>query len=336
MNPYLTRSSSERTSVFDDLVTGVGIDLKEAWLCLKHPHQRISQLRIPIAEEAMRHAVDLIRFLPEDSDTRGELQQRLEHAFECFYVKNPLNDKSESQGSGDGVSIEIDSSYRSPSDNFKQSRALAALQKAVAEGEKEKRLLLSHMKEVLRQEDCLYDNAELWTQLRATSVPEIPDTVIQEAYETGGRVSLRCSSISEKADALTEANHAVVFRGDAMQSDYQESVSEPEWIVVPSHIDRSMLGRPRHRVVTSEMPAPTPEDWFSVLAYARLDGGRQPQGCKPQGCEELYAFTTEFGMVVGLDLVGDLDFIVVYRCNSPLIIHETLPIGAARFGPPRN
>lgn len=74
------------------------------------------------------------------------------------------------------------------------------------------------------------------------------------------------------------------------------------------------------------MPAPTPEDWFSVIAYARLDDGRQPKGC-----EGLYAFTTEAGTVVGL--VDGL--ILVCRDDR----HDHCGhghIGAARFGPPRN
>jgi hypothetical protein len=160
------------------------------------------------------------------------------------------------------------------------------------------------MKNVLRAADCLYDSKKIWEQLGATKVPEIPESVIREAYEKGGRVILRCSSISEKKVALRTAGRRVLFWGIAIQSNYQESVSEPEWIVVPSHIDRSTLGSPKREVVTSEMPAPTPEDWFSVVAYARLDRGRQPKGC-----EGLFAFTAETGTVVGS---GD-DDIFVYR-----------------------
>ncbi len=186
-------------------------------------------------------------------------------------------------------------------------------------------ITIEHMKAELRRADCLYDDTKRWKQLGATKVPKIPDTVIQEAYEKGGRVMLRCSSISEKAEALKEANRSVDFWGRAEQSDYQKSVSKPEWIVVPSHIDRSTLGSPKSKVVTSEMPAPTPEDWFSVIAYARLDGGRQPKGC-----EGLYAFTTKTGTVVG-SLVG---LIHVHRHDR----YDRLGafLGAARFGPPRN
>jgi len=187
-------------------------------------------------------------------------------------------------------------------------------------------ITIEHMKAELRRADCLYDDTKRWKQLGATKVPKIPDTVIQEAYEKGGRVMLRCSSISEKAEALKEANRSVDFWGMAEQSDYQKSVSKPEWIVVPSHIDRSTLGSPKSKVVTSEMPAPTPEDWFSVIAYARLDGGRQPKGC-----EGLYAFTTEIGTVVGSDVV----IIFVGRNDSCGHIGDH-GFGAARFGPPRN
>jgi hypothetical protein len=187
-------------------------------------------------------------------------------------------------------------------------------------------ITIEHMKAKLRRADCLYDDAACWRQLGATRVPKIPDTVIQEAYEKGGRVILRCSSISEKAEALEEANRSVDFWGRAEQWDYQKSVSKPEWIVVPSHIGRSTLGSPKSKVVTSEMPAPTPEDWFSVIAYARLDGGRQPKRC-----EMLYAFTTETGTVVG----SNDGSIGVYRSDD--YDHDGHGfMGAARFGPPRN
>ena len=187
-------------------------------------------------------------------------------------------------------------------------------------------MTIEQMKEVLRAADCLYDDSKIWNQLGAKTVPAIPEAVIQEAYEKGGRVILRCSSISEKVDALKEANRYVSFWGDARQEHYQESISTPEWIVVPSHIDRSTLGSPKSKVVTSDMPAPTPEDWFSVIAYARLDGGRQPKGC-----EGLYAFTTESGTVVGSNGVS----IHVRRLDG--YDHDGVDrIGAARFGPPRN
>ena len=187
-------------------------------------------------------------------------------------------------------------------------------------------ITIEHMKAELRRADCLYDDTKRWKQLGATKVPKIPDTVIQEAYEKGGRVMLRCSSISEKAAALKEANRSVDFWGRAEQSDYQKSVSKPEWIVVPSHIDRSTLGSPKREVVTSEMPPPTPEDWFSVIAYARLDGGRQPKGC-----EGLYAFTNETGTVV-----GSHDGRIYVPPHGFYDLGGNFNIGAARFGPPRN
>jgi hypothetical protein len=204
--------------------------------------------------------------------------------------------------------------------------ALATASATLPERKAASTVSIAEMKNVLRDADCLYDNEQFWKQLGAKDVPTIPDAVIQEAYEKGGRVILRRSSISVKAKALKEANHSVKFWGSAEQSDYQKSVSKPEWIVVPSHIDRSTLGSPKSKVVTSEMPAPTPEDWFSVVAYARLDGGRQPKGC-----EGLYVFTTETGTVVG-SLDGR---IVVYRNvnDDPFGYSD---FGAARFGPPRN
>ena len=208
----------------------------------------------------------------------------------------------------------------------KSAGALEKASEALPEPKTAPTITIEVMKAELGRADCLYDDTKRWKQLRATEVPKIPDTVIQEAYEKGGRVILRCSSISEKAEALKEANRSVDFWGRAEQSDYQKSVSKPEWIVVPSHIDRSTLGSPKSKVVTSEMPAPTPEDWFSVIAYARLDGGRQPKGC-----EGLYAFTTETGTVVGS---RDDNFLVFRFGNDD---HGGFfNIGAARFGPPRN
>jgi hypothetical protein len=72
------------------------------------------------------------------------------------------------------------------------------------------------------------------------------------------------------------------------------------------------------------MPAPTPEDWFAAIAYARLDGGRQPKGC-----EGFFAFTAETGTVVGSGGV-----IVVFR--RVYFDHSgNNRLGAARFGSPR-
>jgi hypothetical protein len=186
-------------------------------------------------------------------------------------------------------------------------------------------ITIEQMKNELRAADCLYDKAEIWEQLGAKNVPALPDSVIQEAYEKGGRVVLKCSSISEKAYALREAGFEVCFGGTAEQRHYEDNVSNPEWIVVQSHIYTDTLGRGKRDVVTADKPEPTPEDWYAAIAYARLDGRRQPQGC-----ENLYAFTAETGTVVG----SSDNRIFVYRNggydpSGPLI-------GAARFGPPRN
>jgi hypothetical protein len=212
----------------------------------------------------------------------------------------------------------------------KNATALANASAALPEPKTAPTITIEQMKEVLRAADCLYDDTKRWKQLGATKVPKIPDTVIREAYEKGGRVILRCSSISEKADALRWVLFTVDFWGSAEQSDYQKRVKETHWIVVPSHIARSTLGSPKSKVVTSEMPAPTPEDWFSVLAYARLDGGRQPKGF-PEGLgQSLYAFTTETGTVVG----SSDGSIIVDR----YVIYDRYGrngFGAARFGPPR-
>ncbi len=187
-------------------------------------------------------------------------------------------------------------------------------------------MTIKQMKKVLRDADCLYDNKKMWKQLGAKTVPAIPDAVIQEAYEKGGRVILRCSSISEKADALQAAGSFVYFGGTAKQCHYAENVSKPEWIVVQSHIDSETLGSPKRDVVTTDKSAPTPEDWFSVIAYARLNDGRQPKGC-----ENLSAFTTESRAVVGSNAVS----IVVRRYTYYGHLGNGR-IGAALFGPPRN
>jgi hypothetical protein len=188
------------------------------------------------------------------------------------------------------------------------------------------KLSIEQMKTELRAADCLYDKEEIWKQLGAKNVPAIPASVIKRAYEEGGRVVLECSSISEKADALRKAGCNVYFGGAAEQQHYTENVSNPEWIVVQSHIDEETIGSPKRGVVTADKPAPTPEDWFAAIAYARLDGRRQPQGC-----ENLYAFTTKSGTVVGsgggnirVDRDGRYDR------------HGGHNVGAARFGPPRN
>jgi hypothetical protein len=207
----------------------------------------------------------------------------------------------------------------------KATANMKAASAELPEPKKASKVSIAGMKNVLRAADCLYDSKEIWEQLRATNVPEIPESVIREAYEKGGRVILRCSSISEKTVALRKAGRAVVFRGIFEQSDYQESVSTRAWIVVPSHIDPSTLDRQRIMVVTSEMP-PTPEDWFAAIAYARLDGGRQPKGC-----EGLHAFTAEAGTVVGS---GDSRITVL--SDGIGRGRRGRSIGAARFGPPRN
>lgn len=187
-------------------------------------------------------------------------------------------------------------------------------------------MTIETMRAVLRDADCLYDDPGRWKQLGAKEVPAIPDTVIQRAYKEGGRVILRCSSINEKAEALRAAGCDVYFRGTAEQGHYADNVSKPEWIVVQSHIGSETRGSAKRDVVTTDKPAPTPEDWFSAIAYARLDGGRQPKGC-----ESLWAFTTESGTVVGSDDVS----IDVNRGDFYVRFGHNL-IGAARFGPPRN
>ena len=188
----------------------------------------------------------------------------------------------------------------------------------------EPKLSIAEMKDVLREADCLYDNEQIWKQLGAKDVPTIPEAVIKEAYEKGGRVVLKCSSVSEKADALRAAGRDVYFGGTAEQHHYAENVSKPEWIVVQSHIDSKTLGSPKRDVVTTDKPAPTPEDWFAAIAYAKLDDGRQPKGC-----ENRWAFTTESGTVVGSDDV----FINVHRYDYYAHYGYRI-LGAVRFGPP--
>ena len=183
---------------------------------------------------------------------------------------------------------------------------------------------IEQMKTELRAADCLYDKGTIWKQLGAKNVPAIPASVIQKAYEEGGRVVLECSSISEKADALRKAGCNVYFGGAAKQQHYTENVSNPKWIVVQSHIGTDTLGSPKRDVVTADKRAPTSEDWFAAIAYARLDGRRQPQGC-----ENLYAFTTKSGTVVGSRVGG----INVIRFDDYELFGFSF-IGAALFGPP--
>jgi hypothetical protein len=136
MNLDPTTSQSKSPSAFGELVTDVVtrvvIDLNDAWRCLKYPDQRMRDIRISIAEEAIRHAVNLIGILPENHDTSRGLQQRLQHACERFYVESPLKKLVIGSFSDDNVSIKIESEYRNPSDNFEQSRALDALQREIA------------------------------------------------------------------------------------------------------------------------------------------------------------------------------------------------------------
>lgn len=202
--------------------------------------------------------------------------------------------------------------------------ALAKAEEFVAEQINRRTAPIDEMKTVLREADCLYDKAEIWRQLGAKEVPELPYSVIQEAYTKGGRVILRSTSISEKADALCRAGHAVEFWGDAKKAHYQYSGSKLEWVVIPSHIDKTTLGCRKSVVVTPEMPPPTLEDWFSVLAYARVDRGGQPEGC-----EGLFAFTTEYGTIIGP--YGDDVAILVHRDEA----YERIGAGntgAVRFG----
>jgi hypothetical protein len=206
---------------------------------------------------------------------------------------------------------------------------------------------VEEMKQVLRAEDCLYDNEEIWMQLGAKEVPAIPDSVIREAYEKGGRVVLRCSSMREKAEVLRGARHTVEFwgKGDGLwerdityitesaeiedrnfkENDFKENVPKPEWIVIQSHIDLATLGTKKRYVVTTDKPAPTPEDWFAALAYAKLDGYRQPKGC-----HNMYAFTAKDGTVVG----SNVDLIDV-ATDSDHDRNGNGSIGLPRFGPPR-
>ncbi len=184
---------------------------------------------------------------------------------------------------------------------------------------------IEEMKTTLREADCLYDNPKIWERLGAKEVPEIPDAVIQEAYQKGGRVILQCSPISEKTEVLRKVGLDVNFWHGAKPSDYLATVSKPRWMVVQSHVGPNTLGRPMREVVTNDNPAPTTEDSFAVRAYAKLDGVRQPRGC-----EDVYEFTAESGTMVGSTDVC----ISVARNDHPN--PYGCEVGASRFGPPRN
>lgn len=178
----------------------------------------------------------------------------------------------------------------------------------------------------LREADCLYDDEARWRQLGATGViPPIPDDVIQKAYAEGGRIVYRCSSIDCKAQVLRQAGCKVYFDVVINEPDFLIEVSDPGWIVVPSHIDPSTLGKPKHRALTDENPPPTQEDLFGMHAYARLEG-RQVRGY-----EDSAAFAKETGAVVA----SYKGTIKVERLSE----YDRLGFdrrGAAAFGPPRN
>lgn len=193
------------------------------------------------------------------------------------------------------------------------------------QSEVEARLSRAEMEAVLREADCLYDNPVHWLRLGATeTIPPIPNELIEKAYQQGGRIIYRCSSISCKADALRGVSPGMVWWGEARQWDYETKVSDPGWIVVPSHIDPTTLGKPKHTVVSRENPAPSDEDLFGMYAYARLEG-RQPRGY-----EDMFAFAKQIGAVVG----SSGSFITVGR-NDSNFEGFNRNIGAARFGPSR-
>lgn len=174
------------------------------------------------------------------------------------------------------------------------------------------------MKKDLRANDCLYDNRKLWKKLGAGEVPEIPPAVIRKAWEMGGRVVLRCSSISKMTEALREAGCTVLFggRGRAKQEDYARDVSKPKWIVVQSYIDKET------RSLTPGMPAPRPEDWFASVAYAQLEGRH------PKGCEYLHAITAEEGTVI--QSCDNLIYLLSWPLTAP---GDSLSLsGVPRFG----
>lgn len=179
MNLDPTTSQSKPRSVLRELVTGVPIDLKEACLCVRYPDQRMREIRISIAEEAIRHAVNLIGILPEESDTSRGLQQRLQHACERFYVESPLKKLVIGSFSDDDVSINIESEYRNPSDNFEQSRALDALQNEIAgvvdllsKGERWMKDFYKHFR--------IWDELPLQTEHRNLVVDMIEDNGLDE------------------------------------------------------------------------------------------------------------------------------------------------------------
>jgi hypothetical protein len=188
-------------------------------------------------------------------------------------------------------------------------------------------ITIEQMKAELRAADCLYDKAESWNQLGAERVPPIPDAVIQEAYEKGGRVILRCSSISEKAEAVRAAGRRVDIYGDLdKQAHYTARVSTPEWIVVESYLEGETINSVRTKGFPSDSVGLNPEDGFAEIAYATIDGGRPPRGF-----ENLYAFTTGVPSAVG----SFDDSIQVIRYDAYVAYARSL-FGIARFGPPRN
>jgi hypothetical protein len=182
---------------------------------------------------------------------------------------------------------------------------------------------IAELRGFLLAADRLYHDPSTWKQLGAKEVPPIPTDVIVEAVLKGGRIILRCSSLSEKIAALEQKGHDVSCGPTVRLCDYKAHDSKPEWIVVHSYIDRGTVGSLPREGGTLDMPRPNTADWFAALAYAKLRDGAQPMGC-------------ENGVVVtdpGTH-VGSSPNEIYLECHDPFGTFGVTPLSTASFGYP--
>jgi hypothetical protein len=154
-----------------------------------------------------------------------------------------------------------------------------------------KRHLIELMKQVLREQDCLYNDVEVWKRLTLDDPPPIPDEIIERAYATGGRVTLEGPHIAAVRNAL-QVNNIDVWSCDCEEIIYEGSRST--WIVVPAQIDPTTVGLPRRKVIAEGEHTPSPQASFAMRAYKLLKDGGQPVGY-----EDLGNFTSDRRFVVG-------------------------------------
>jgi hypothetical protein len=185
-----------------------------------------------------------------------------------------------------------------------------------------KRHLIELMKQVLREQDCLYDDVEVWKRLTLDDPPPIPDEIIERAYATGGRVTLEGPHIAAVHNAL-QVNNIEVWSRDCEEIFYEGSRST--WIVVPAQIDSTTVGLPRRKVIAEGEQAPSPQASFAMRAYKVLKDGGQPVGY-----EDLGNFTSDKNFSV-----GSYRRLVWIEREEPDWKWQRGRVGAARFREPQ-